>query len=87
MKIKYFTKSLLIAANDQAILTNRNRTLIPEKLTELPDDIKLPVIFTMIHNDIEVRLAIVMNSDGMVAYLDVPFETEAGLPVYEIGAV
>ena len=82
--IKYFTKEMLLAANAVAIKTNRNRQLDETKLGVLPDDFRFPITFSMIHNDVEVRVAIAMNERGDQAWLDIPFETFHALPEVEV---
>jgi hypothetical protein len=90
-KIKYFTKDTLILANRVAVATNRNRSLYEEPLQKLPDDLKFPVGFTMIHNDCEMRVQIAVAEDasggGMAqVWLDIPFETYNALPEVEVPA-
>jgi hypothetical protein len=83
-RIKYFTKGMLIRANDEAIRTNRNRTLYPEKLEQLPD-LKFPVGFSMIHNGHEMRVSIVVGplpGPLQTVWLDIPFETYDSLPEF-----
>lgn len=82
--IKFFTKGELILANIHAMQTNRNRQLDTSKLEALPDDIRLPVVFSMIHNDVEIRVAIAMNEHGDQGWLDIPFETFHKLPEVEV---
>jgi putative restriction endonuclease len=86
-KIKYFTKDLLIEANDEAVRSRRNRTLYEDKLATLPD-LRFPVGFTMIHNDCEMRVQITLarSMDGPFGqvWLDIPFETYNALPETEV---
>lgn len=87
-KIKYFTKDTLILANKVAVASNRNRSLYEDKLELLPDNLKFPVGFTMIHNDCEMRVQIALASDASGAnmaqvWLDIPFETYNALPEVE----
>ena len=77
---KYFTKQSLLEANNEALRTNRNRALDSTKLLELSDTDKFPVIFTMPHNDVELRLGVLLYGEGGKGYLDVPFETYDSLP-------
>ena len=89
-KIKYFTKDTLILANRAAVATKRNRSLYEERLKELPDDLKYPVGFTMLHNDCEMRVQITLarSVDGPYGevWLDIPFDTYNGLPEVEVPA-
>ena len=85
-KVKYFTKALLLRANRTAIRTKRNRSLYQKKLTTLPD-LRFPVGFTMIHNDVEMRVQIVIGADAdnlQMVWLDIPFETYNALPEVEV---
>lgn len=85
-KVKYFTKDTLIAANSRAINTQRNRTLHPEPISKLPN-LRFPVVFSMIHNDCEMRVGIMVGPDAdklQLVYLDVPFDTYNKLPEVEI---
>ena len=79
----YMDKALLIAINNNAIKTNRNRTLIPEKVMELEDNF-FPVVCNMIHNDQEIRCQLVLNAEGATAWLDMPIEVFDQLPTVEL---
>ena len=69
----YFTRAQLIDAAKVADLTKRNRRIAWEKL---PEDVAyFPVVFNMVHNDVEMRVQIMCNYDGQTAFLDIPFET------------
>jgi hypothetical protein len=87
-KVKYFTKDTLILANKVAVATKRNRSLYEDKLETLPD-LKFPLGFTMIHNDCEMRVEIMLAEDasgrsiGRV-WLDIPFDTYNALPEAEV---
>jgi hypothetical protein len=87
-KVKYFTKGMLIRANDEAIRTNRNRTLYPEKLETLPD-LKFPVGMTFDHNGCELRVQLTIGTgfdDLHTVWLDIPYETYNALPEAEVPA-
>lgn len=83
-RVKYFTRDTLIKANKVAIKTDRNRTLHPNKLRKLDPELRLPIIFSMVHNDVELRLAICVDDKPTVVWLDVPFETYDKLPDIEV---
>lgn len=79
--VKFFTRDSLIAANKKAIRTDRNRTLEPKVLKTLDPLARFPVVLSVLHNDgIEIRLTIVYNENGDVAWLDVPLKTYNNLP-------
>ena len=80
MQVKYFTKDLLVKANKAAIRTKRNRTLEPKYLSELDEDNKYPIVWTMPHNDVEMRVRLLLTPDSD-AWLDIPFKTYDNLPV------
>lgn len=87
-KVKYFTKDTLIMANKIAVATNRNRSLYEHKLETLPD-LKFPLGFTMLHNDCEIRVEVMLAEDasgrsiGRV-WLDIPLDTYNALPEAEV---
>lgn len=77
--IKYFTKSMLLMAADDAINKNRNRQLDVEKIEVLPDSYKYPIGLALPHNDVEWRVQIFMppleeDGDPVEAWLDISFE-------------
>ena len=86
MKIKYFTRQALMDANAVAIHTKRNRSLYQERLAELPE-LLFPVVWSFVHNDNELRLAIMVGPDPIRlqrVWLDGPFETYNALPEAEV---
>ena len=88
-KIKYFTKDTLILANNVAVATKRNRSLYEDKLEALPEGLKFPLGFTMIHNDCEMRVEIMVAADAngrdmAKVWLDIPFDTYNALPEAEV---
>ena len=78
MEIQYFDKKSLIKANNEAIRNNRNRTLEPSELKKLDDNTKFPVVFSMTHNDREVRVKLLLNPQTE-AWLDLSFKTFCSL--------
>lgn len=79
MIVNYFTKQSLIEANNDAILNKRNRSLNNDFITSLDDDTKFPVVFSMDHNEQEVRLELMMDPATRV-WLDVSYDTFKHLP-------
>ena len=77
--VSYFTKQSLIEANNDAILNKRNRSLNNDFITSLDDDTKFPVVFSMDHNEQEVRLELMVAPTKKV-WLDVSYETFNDLP-------
>lgn len=84
--IKYFTKAALVLANREAIKTNRNRTLVPEAIAGLKANVKFPIVFSMIHNDVEMRVQIVVGflENLTTVWLDIPFKVYDALPSEEV---
>lgn len=88
-EVKYFTKKALIEANREAIRTKRNRTLEPKALDKLRPDLVYPITFSMIHNDCELRVSLVVGDvdkveKSQVVWLDIPFETYNNLPTAKV---
>ena len=83
MSRAYMDKSLLISINNEAIKSNRNRTLKPEKVKELPDSDLFPVMYSMIHNDEEIRCMVVLSENGENAWVDMPIGMFNKLPRWE----
>ena len=62
--MKYFTKKDLIKINNNSIKNKRNRTLEPTLLDKLSDTLKFPIVFSMVHNDCEIRAVIRISSNS-----------------------
>ena len=80
MQLKYFTKEALVKANNEAIRSKRNRSLVKKFVTDLDAENRYPVIWAMTHNDREMRVRLLLNADSD-AWLDIPFKTYDRLPV------
>jgi len=88
-KVKYFTKDTLILANNVAVATERNRSLYEDRLETLPEGVRFPLGFTMIHNGCEMRIQVTVASDAFgkdigQVWLDIPFDTYNALPEAEV---
>jgi len=86
-RIRYFTKELLIEANEMALKTGRNRTLHTERLRDLPAGLRFSVGFTLMHGDYEMRVQIAIGPDEnhlQMCWLDIPFELYNDLPEIEV---
>tara|TARA_R100001530_G_scaffold96105_1_gene66862 strand:- start:12 stop:314 length:303 start_codon:yes stop_codon:yes gene_type:complete len=77
--MKYFTKDLLIKANNESIRRGRNRNLVVRNIKKLPDDYKFPVLMEFIHNDVEMRTEVMLDKDTKV-FLDISFKYYNELP-------
>ncbi len=88
--MKYFTKRDLIEANDSAIREKRSRKLRSEYLNNLPEIFLYPVVRYFYPTNDEVRLDIVLNTEGNHAFLDVSelrFNSIPTAKLYEDGTV
>ena len=93
-KLVYFTKPQIENANNWAIQIGYNRAIDPKALSEYletcPDDMKFPVVHSMIHEyalgkkvDPHVRCGIIMKPDGNVSFVDVDLDFYNGLDSIE----
>ena len=80
--ITYLTPDDLERLNTKAIKSGKNRCLTDEFINErMPrGDVKFPVGFNMIHNDVEVRCSIAVGDDLSV-WLDMDVEDFVALPM------
>ena len=62
---KVFTKDVLRKANNFAIKTNRNRTLNKKSFMKKSQETIFPIIFALVHNDVEMRVQILLNEKGL----------------------
>ena len=87
-KIKYLTKEQLIKLNNQSIKDNRNQNINTKVIENLPKYNKVgsekvfPIIWSMIHNDVEMRCLIQFNTIQK-GLLDMSCADYGKLPVYE----
>lgn len=84
MEVKYFTKDLLVKANDEAIAQHFNRALKEEMVAQLDEDLRYPISFTMVHNDTEMRCKVILSAAGESAFIDVSFDTYYDLPIFDL---
>ena len=86
MATKYVTKDLLLNLNERAIRNNKNRTLTDEFLGLLPDgSLRYPIMFTMSHNDFEVRamIGVIVDHQVQMVCLDIALDAFNGIPAVE----
>jgi len=90
----YFTKPQIENANNWAIEIGYNRALEPKALANYletcADDIKFPIIYSMIHSyaqgkmvDPHVRCGIAMKPDGNISFVDIDLDFYNGLDSIE----
>ena len=77
---RYFTKLALIETNEEAVATNRNRTLVRETLLRVSNHDVYPGSNAFAPTGVEVRCAIEIDETGMVACIDVSLQIFAPLP-------
>ena len=83
MQVKYFNKASLLDANNEAILSERNRSLRNESIVDIVDDTLFPIVFNMPHNDVEMRVGLLLDPETKV-WLDMPFEAYEALPTIDV---
>lgn len=83
MQIKYFDKSSLVTANNEAIQEGRNRSLETNFVANLEDDLVFPVFMAMDHNQVEMRLGLMVGPETKV-WLDVSYEGYESLPTIDM---
>jgi|TARA_E500000318_G_scaffold84278_1_gene80025 hypothetical protein len=82
MQVKYFNKASLLDANNEAIISERNRSLRNESIVDTEDDTLFPIVFSMPHNDVEMRVQLMLDPTTRV-WLDMPFKAYEALPSIE----
>ena len=81
--IKYFNKATLTEANNFAIDNDLNRSLVPEKVSALSDDLRFPIVEAFEHNGDHLRVGLLLNQEVHV-WLDISFDQYADLPIMEL---
>ena len=71
-EVAYMTKEQFIKLNEKAIKLKKNRSIERYEYDSI-SDAKLPVLFHMLHNDIEIRTQIA-TSENTVAWLDMDID-------------
>jgi len=83
MQVKYFNKASLLDANNEAILSERNRSIYNESIVDIADDTLFPIVFSMPHNDVEMRVELMLDPTTKV-WLDMSFEAYEALPTIDV---
>ncbi|MBK99815.1 MAG: hypothetical protein CMI34_00170 [Opitutales bacterium] len=76
--ITYLSKEQFIALNEKAIRLKKNRSVERHEYKRI-SDARLPVLFHMLHNDVEIRTQIGV-SENSTAWLDMDIKDYNGLP-------
>ena len=83
--IKYMTKDILRVLNKKAIDQKLNRSLVDDVFESIDDnEPNLPVVFSMVHNDVEMRVQLMFNRAGATGWLDMSFADYNALPAAEV---
>ena len=85
--VKYLTKKDIIRLNNKAIRTKKNRSIRPDNYKVLRDTFKYPVVFSLLHNDFEMRVNILFGEVfGKLDYfwLDMDLKDYNKLPTVEV---
>ena len=89
-KIRYLTKEHLIKLNNQSIKDNRNQNINTKVIENLPKYNKagaekvFPIIWSMIHNDVEIRCMVQFDeTEGNKGLLDMSYTDYDKLPFHE----
>ena len=80
--IKIMTYGLIKEINESSVKAGRNRNVYFEKLPIKDDSTIYPVTMSFIHNDVEMRVQIILNAKGEKITLDMSFEEYQRLPTY-----
>ena len=80
--IPYLNYDLLKKINANSIRAGRNQNLVFRTLPIERDEL-YPVVFSTLHNDIEVRTKIILNSHGGSVLLDMSIEEFNLLPRFD----
>ena len=83
--IKYLTYDELVRLNKLAKKDNRNQSLAPIVLEKIDKQTVFPVVYSMVHNDIEMRIVLQLNKDASArGLLDISFKEYNNLPVHMV---
>lgn len=78
---RVLTRSMLRTLNAKAIRAKASRSLEPAFIDGLPEGDIFPISQSMLHNDADVRLRIVVNRKGDIVELDITLADYDRLPV------
>ena len=89
-KVRYLTKEQLIKLNNKSIILDRNQNIDTKVIENLPKYNKVgsekvfPIIWSMIHNDVEIRCMIQFDETAEnKGLLDMSCTNYDKLPVHE----
>jgi len=79
MATTYLTYRDLERINAASVKAKRNRTLYFDHLPIEDDGTRYPVVWSILHNDVEIRTKIILNQEGEVCELDMSLDDFDGL--------
>ena len=87
--ILYLTHPELVRLNEKAKEKCFNRSIDPEFINKLEKDLKFPILFSMVHNESEMRCKVTFGptptsstTNMEEGFLDIAFEDFNKLPKY-----
>lgn len=86
MTVRFLTKAHLVSLRklESSRGARFNRAVSDSFLNSLSEKTRLPILWTMLHNDVEIRAAVTVNEQGNVALIDMPFSVFESLPTAEV---
>ena len=81
---KFLNYETLKQGNAEALRSRRNRSITNFDNLLINHTDLFPIAFSMIHNDFEVRAQVVLNDDGLTAWVDMPLKTFNKLPTANV---
>ena len=81
---KFLNYETLKQVNAEALRSRRNRSITNFDNLLINHTDLFPIAFSMIHNDFEVRAQVVLNEDGLTAWVDMPLKTFNKLPTANV---
>lgn len=83
-EIKYFTKSILVEANNKASM-RLGRHFDHSRISRLPDNGLFPIIMRLVKQDsYDTRLCVVLDDYGQTGCIDVSYEFYDNLPALRL---
>ena len=80
METRFFTYDLLKRVNAEALRSKRNRSITNFDNLLINHTDLFPIAFSTVHNNVEVRVQVVLNPEGQTAWIDMPIKTFDKLP-------
>jgi len=68
--VKYMNYDILVFLNKRAISKQYNRSFYLDKLPIKRDDL-FPIVLSYLHNDVNMRCKLILNTGGDVGWLDI----------------